>query len=77
MARFTAAIQVEKQIDDQAKVHGLPRDEVVSRVMLERQPSRQFVKIEDVAQLAVYLCSDAASGMTGASLPIDGAWTAQ
>ena len=68
---------VEKQIDDQAKVHGLPRDEVVSRVMLERQPSRQFVKIEDVAQLAVYLCSDAASGMTGASLPIDGAWTAQ
>ncbi len=68
---------VEKQIDDQAKVHGLPRDEVVSRVMLERQPSRQFVKIEDVARLAVYLCSDAASGMTGASLPIDGAWTAQ
>ena len=68
---------VEKQIDDQARTHGLPREEVVEKVMLERQPSKQFVKVEEVAALAVFLCGEAAASMTGASLPVDGGWVAQ
>jgi len=68
---------VEKQIDDQARTHGLPRDEVVEKVMLERQPSKQFVKVEEVAALAVFLCGDGAASMTGTALPVDGGWVAQ
>jgi 3-hydroxybutyrate dehydrogenase len=68
---------VEKQIDDQARLHGLPREEVIPRVILERQPSKQFVKVEEVAALAVFLCSDGAASITGASMSIDGGWVAQ
>jgi 3-hydroxybutyrate dehydrogenase len=68
---------VEKQIDDQARTHGIPRAEVIDKVMLERQPSKAFVKIEDVAALAVFLCSDAAASITGTPLSIDGGWVAQ
>lgn len=68
---------VERQIDDQAKVHGIPREAVIEKVILERQPSKAFVKVDDVAQLAVFLCSDAAAGITGATLSIDGGWVAQ
>jgi 3-hydroxybutyrate dehydrogenase len=68
---------VDKQIDDQARAHNLPRDEVITKVILERQPSKEFVKIEEVAALAVFLAGDAASGITGAPLSIDGGWLAQ
>lgn len=68
---------VEKQIDDQARTHGLPREEVIEKVMLERQPSKQFVKVEEVAALAVFLCSESAASMTGAALSVDGGWVAQ
>jgi 3-hydroxybutyrate dehydrogenase len=68
---------VEKQIDDQAKVHGIPREEVIERVILERQPSKRFVGIDEVAALALFLCSEGAAGITGAALPIDGGWVAQ
>ena len=68
---------VEKQIEDQAKVHGIPRAEVIDKVMLERQPSKEFVKIDDVAALALFLCTDAAASITGASMSIDGGWVAQ
>jgi len=68
---------VERQIDDQAKVHGIPREAVIEKVILERQPSKEFVKVDDVAQLAVFLCGDAAAGITGATLSIDGGWVAQ
>ena len=63
---------VDKQIDAQAAAHDLPRDEVVRKVILERQPTKQFVKIEEVAALAVFLASDAAASITGASMSIDG-----
>jgi 3-hydroxybutyrate dehydrogenase len=68
---------VEKQIDDQAKVHQIPRDEVIAKVILERQPSKAFVKIEEVAALTVFLCGDGAASITGTTLSIDGGWTAQ
>ena len=68
---------VGKQIDDQARTHGIPRAEVIDKVMLERQPSKAFVKIEEVAALAVFLCSDAAASITGTPLSIDGGWVAQ
>ena len=68
---------VEKQIDDQAKVHLLPREEVIPKVILERQPSKQFVKIEEVAATAVFLCSAGAASITGASISVDGGWVAQ
>ena len=68
---------VEKQIDDQAKAHDIARDEVIAKVILERQPSKAFVKIDEVAALTVFLCGEAGASITGASLSIDGGWTAQ
>ncbi|HUF22175.1 MAG TPA: 3-hydroxybutyrate dehydrogenase [Burkholderiales bacterium] len=68
---------VEKQIDDNARVHNIPRDEVIRKVILERQPSKEFVRIEEVAAFAVFLAGDAAASITGAALPVDGGWVAQ
>jgi 3-hydroxybutyrate dehydrogenase len=68
---------VEKQIEDQAKVHKIPRDEVISKVILERQPSKEFVKIEEVAATTVFLCTSDAASITGTTISIDGGWTAQ
>lgn len=68
---------VAAQIDDQAKVHDMPRDQVIRAVVLAPQPTKEFVTIEEVATLAAYLCSDAARSITGFSLSIDGGWTAR
>jgi 3-hydroxybutyrate dehydrogenase len=68
---------VQKQIDDQAKVHKLPREEVIAKVILERQPSKAFARVEEVAALTLFLCGDDASSITGTTLSVDGGWTAQ
>ena len=68
---------VEGQIADQAKARGISPEKVVSDVILAAQPTKEFVKVEDVAALAVYLTSDAANQINGAALSIDGGWTAQ
>ena len=73
---FVKTPLVDKQIDDQAKAHKLPREEVIKKVILERQPTKEFVKIEEVAALAVFLAGDAAASITGAALSIDGGWVA-
>lgn len=68
---------VERQIPEVAKLRGMTEDEVVNTVMLAVQPTRKFVTVDQVSALALFLCSDAAASITGASLPIDGGWTAQ
>jgi len=67
---------VDKQIDAQAEAHKMPRDDVIRKVILERQSTKEFVKIEEVAALAVFLAGDAAASITGTSMSIDGGWTA-
>ena len=68
---------VENQIDDQAKSHGIPRENVIRDIILANQPTKQFVKLEELSALALFLASDAAASITGASLTIDGGWTAR
>jgi 3-hydroxybutyrate dehydrogenase len=67
---------VEKQIEDQAKAHGIPREQVITDVLLKAQPNKRFAQVSEIGALAVYLASDAASSITGVALPVDGGWTA-
>ncbi|MEA2976248.1 MAG: 3-hydroxybutyrate dehydrogenase [Alphaproteobacteria bacterium] len=68
---------VAKQIPDQMKTRNMTEEQVKRDVLLAAQPTKEFVTVEQVAALAVYLCSDAAAAITGANIPIDGGWTAQ
>ena len=68
---------VEKQIPDTAKARGITEQQVINDVLLAAQPTKQFVTVEQVAGLALYLASDAAASVTGAILSMDGGWTAQ
>ncbi len=67
---------VEKQIPETMAARGLTREQVINDVLLDAQPTKQFVTSEEVAALAVFLASDAARSITGVILPIDGGWTA-
>lgn len=68
---------VEKQIPDTAKARGMTEEEVKKNVLLAAQPTKEFVTVEEVAALAVFLCSDNARSITGSMQQIDGGWVAE
>ncbi|KIH97968.1 3-hydroxybutyrate dehydrogenase [Streptomonospora alba] len=67
---------VERQIADQARAHGIPEGEVVESVLLARSPLKRLIEPAEVAGMAAYLCGPEASYVNGASLVMDGAWSA-
>jgi 3-hydroxybutyrate dehydrogenase len=67
---------VEKQIEDQAKIHGIPRDKVIHDVLLAQQPNKKFATVEELGALCLFLSTEAGASITGAALPVDGGWTA-
>jgi 3-hydroxybutyrate dehydrogenase len=67
---------VEKQIPETAKARGITEEQVIRDVLLAAQPTKSFVQPEQIGALAAFLCTPAASQITGTALPIDGGWTA-
>ncbi len=74
---YVATPLVNAQIEAQAKVHGLPREQVIRDVILAAQPNKRFVGVEEIGALVVYLASSMGVSITGAALSIDGGWTAR
>jgi 3-hydroxybutyrate dehydrogenase len=68
---------VDNQIADTAKARGMTPEKVISDVILAAQPTKEFVKVEDIAALAVFLTTEAANQFNGAPLSIDGGWVAE
>ncbi len=68
---------VQKQIDDRAAKQGITVEAATDQLLGEKQPSKRFVTPEQLAAQVVFLCSEAAQGMTGVNLVMDGGWTAQ
>ncbi|MEM8662681.1 MAG: 3-hydroxybutyrate dehydrogenase [Pseudomonadota bacterium] len=68
---------VEKQIPDTARARGISEEAVKRDILLAAQPTREFVTVDQVTALLLFLCQDEAASITGALLPVDGGWTAQ
>lgn len=68
---------VENQIPDTMKARGMSREDVINKVLLAGQPTKQFVTVEQVAAIALFLCREEAANITGANMSVDGGWTAQ
>lgn len=68
---------VERQIPDTMRARNMTREQVIDEVLLKAQPTREFVTVEQVGAMAIFLASDEARGVTGAILSMDGGWTAQ
>lgn len=67
---------VERQIADQAAAHGIPQERVLTEVLLADSALKRLIEPEEVAEAVAFLCTPQASFMTGASLALDGGWTA-
>jgi 3-hydroxybutyrate dehydrogenase len=74
---FVQTPLVDGQIDDQAKVNNMSREEVIRDIVLASQPSKRFVEADHIAETVLFLCGPAAASFTGASLSIDGGWTSR
>ncbi len=74
---FVLTPLVQKQIDDLAQQHGISKEQATRELILAPQPTKQFVKIEEIAAMALYLASEAAAQVNGAMFSIDGGWTAR
>lgn len=74
---WTRTELIEPQIIARADALGVDIEEGGRALLAEKQPSRQFVTVEQLGQLALFLCSDAAAQITGTAIPVDGGWTAQ
>lgn len=68
---------VEKQIPATAKEYGISEDEAIEKVILLKQPSKEFVTVEQLGGIVTFLCSDAAAQITGTTISADGGWTSQ
>lgn len=67
---------VEAQIPDTMEKYNMSREDVIEKVLLERQPSKEFASVEQLGGTTVFLCSDAAQQITGTTISVDGGWTA-
>ena len=67
---------VEDQIPDTAREYEISEEEAIEKVILAKQPSKEFVTVEQLAGMALFLCSDAAAQITGTTISVDGGWTA-
>lgn len=74
---FVLTPLVEKQIEDLMRSENKSREEVTRNIILAKHPNKEFTRIDQVADMAVYLCTDSASCITGTALSLDGGWTAQ
>jgi 3-hydroxybutyrate dehydrogenase len=67
---------VEKQIDEQAKAHGIAKDQVIKDVLLKNVPTKDFAQSSEIGALTAFLCGPHGGSITGTALPVDGGWTA-
>ena len=74
---FVLTPLVQKQIDDLARHHGISTERATKDYILAPQPTKEFVTVDQIAAMALYLASEAAAQINGASLSIDGGWTAR
>lgn len=68
---------VENQIADTARARGIEREAVIRDVLLAAQPSKRFAEVDEIGELAAFLCGPGGASITGTALPVDGGWTAQ